>query len=462
MNLPGGESEAAPAADTAAEESGPMTFDKMISDKAPAPEKGEEADESEAEEESEVPSESDTEEDADSDSDSEGGEADEDELEADDPKEPKKAKSEEEDDESEDEGDASLEEVSKAAKGKTIALKLGKKEYQVPHDAKFTFEKDGKTIEFSLKEAGNNLLTSREIDQRFSKLNTEKKALEREQREVTKIRIDHEELEDSIGILREAAQTRDIYSIAQATLSLFSRGNLDVADTLFKQLIATTENVSAMDENQLKTFIQNSQIGFENTKLKREAEKLRRESERRTQKEWLVNKLKSHGIDFDEYRERYAALKELNKDRVAKGIEPTLHDKLTYEQVAEETIRYTLATRVFTKVAGVVSKIAPKGPIDDPDNLKIISAVCELTDLSFSEKDIEDIVRGALGVNAKPKVSKPKDSSREVSKAPAKPEKAPVKKEASPKPAPKGKETRKDAEEEDGPLTFDKIIERHQ
>lgn len=460
MNLPGGEGEAAAedSANSSAEESGPMTFDKMISDKAPTPEKGGEGDE-EAEDstDDDAADDSDTESDDSSSDDSNEEEEGEKESAKDDSKEDDGEGDEDEAKEEKLEGEEDLEGASKAAKGKTVALRLGKREFQIPHDAKFSFEKDGKTIEFSLKEAGNNLLTNREIDQKFSKLNTERRSLEREQREVTKIRIDHEELEDSIGILREAAQTRDIFSIAQATLSLFSRGNVDVAKTLFDQLISTTHNVAEMTEDQLKSFIANSQVGFENTKLKREKEKASRELQRRDQKEWLFNKIKQHGIDWDEYRERYAALKEVDKKRVERGQPTRLTDNLTYEQVAEETIKFTLATRIYTKVYKQIEKIAPSR-VDDSN---LINAVCELTDPSFSEKDIADIVREVTKDTAKPKVSKPKDSSKGVSKNPAKPEKAPEKKEANPKPAPKGKETRKDAEEEEGPVTFDKIVEKY-
>ena len=435
---------------SASEETGPMTFEKMVgganekvsqieepgddteaddSDDAPDSDGEDSSDDTSSEESSdEGGEEEDTEEPSESEEDSEGADKPEEEPE--------------------------LEKAAKLAKGKTVSLKQGDKEFQISETAKFTFEKDGETITMTLKEAQNNLLTKQKIDREFSALDREKKTVERDKREVLKKQIEYAETEDSLSLLKDAAHSGDIFAISQAALGLFSKGDSDVAQKLFDQLITLTTEVSTMTEDQLKAPVTNSQLKFKNTLLERENKRNTTQVERGKQQAWVHNLAKENNIPWDEYVERYGALKEVDKRRVEQGLRPYLHDKITYEEAAKEVVKYAKATREWNRVTNLVKKVDPKAISDT----KLIEQVCHLTDSTFSEKDMLDIIRGALGKSAPvKKVSKPNDSIKEVAKKVE--SKTPTKKAAPPKKVPEGKETKKD-EEDEGPVTFSKIIAR--
>lgn len=441
----------------AGEASAPMTFDRMVNGEASVEETVDEKDSSQADDAEDVSEESEpdgsgevaTEEgDGGSNEGSDDAEADPSEEEA---------ESEDKEEGEEDKLAAKdLEEVTKAAKGKTVTAKLGDKEYKIPADLKFSVTKNGKTIEFSPSEIGNNLLTSQEIDQQFTKLDREKKTFERDKRDVTKLQIEYSELEDSVGLIKEAAHRGNMFEVAQATLNVFSKGDADVSKQLFEQLVDLAEKVSAMSEDQLKASVNTAQLNFSNTKLKKEKEAAERKLSLESQRTWLHRQLSSKGIDLEEYRERYQALKELDKVRVEKGQKARLNENMTFEEIANETVAWTMATRVFNKVVGAISKVDPS----QKNNSDLIEAVAQLTEPSSSEKDIIDIVREVLGPSQQKKiVSKAKDSSKEVSSKNGIPAKGPVKKEATPQKAPKAKETKKD--EGDGPVTFSTLINRY-
>lgn len=427
------------------EATGPMTFEKMVSgDTEVVEEKGSKV----VEETEEVDGDSeDTDGGGSEDSEGDSSEGDEEDTSSteekkEDPEEPSKETEE-------------LEKLSTDAKDGVKVLHKGKA-FKIPADAKITITKGDKQISFSLKEVGNNVLTKREIDQEFSRLDRDKKTFERERREITKVQIENAELEDKLSLIQEAASSGNVFDIAQATLGLFSNGDVAVSQKLFDQLVDLTEKVSGMTEEQLKAAINHSQLAFKNTKLERENKKATERLQGEENRRWLQSEISRHGIGWDEYVERYQALKELNRIRIQQGQPPRLRDDMTYQDVALETINWTLATRHYVKVVDAIKKVNPK----ESENNDLINVVSQLTDLSFSEKDIADIVRGVLG--APRKASSPKNSSMGVSSSNGKaPTKAPVKKEATPEKAPKGKEAKKDDDEDEGPLTFDKIKKRY-
>lgn len=443
---------------TASEDSspGPMTFDRMLLEKGDEPEKeskkvdpksepdadgdeeGDEPSDGETEESSEDGDDSSSEEEGESDSDAdEGGDE---KPEAEDAEEP---------------GAEDLEAASKEAKGKTLALKLGGKDYQIPDSAKFSFEKDGKQISFSLKEAGNNLLTQREIDQQFSKLDREKKTHERRERDVTRLAMAHEDLQDKIELIKEAAAKGNMFDIAQAVLNFFAEGDQEVSTKLLTQVQGLMGTVGEMDENQLKTAIQNSQLSFNNVRLERQNKKTEAKLERSRQFEWLQKEIKSRGIEWEEYQERWTAFKALEKTRVERGLAPRLNDRMGYEDVAREVISFTLATRVYNKVTSAIRKVAPDRESDN----QVVEAIAMLTEPSTSEKDLLEIVRGVLDVPDKKKVSKPVDSSKDVPKKAAAPKTEPAKKGATPEKAPTGKEPKKT--EGGAPVTYRDLIAKY-
>lgn len=346
-----------------------------------------------------------------------------------------------------------LEKVAKETTGKALVLKHAGKEFNIPEDAKFTFHKGDKQVSLSLKEIGNNILTRNEIAQEFTKLDRDKKTFDRDKREVTKLKIQHEEMEDGISLIKEAAQSKNIFDIAQATLSLFSRGDTKVADELLAGVVDLAGRVHEMNEDQLKSAVLSSQLTFQNTKLKKDQERATVKTKQQEQKNWLFKEIESKGIPWDEYVERYHALKELDKRKVSQGQAPNITDEMTYEQVAQQGIKFALATRVYNKVVSAISKVNPK----EKNNNDLIDAVALLTEPNYPEKDIIDIVRGVLGIPQK--VSKPKDSSQGASLNGN--SKEPVKKIATLKKAPAGKETKKDENKDEGPVTFDKLKSKY-
>jgi len=451
------EAKTAPAAD------GPMTFGKMMA------EKGEEivqddtkADGGDNDEEEADSGDADSDEESSESADEEAGEsADEsgsgDDSSADDDEGAEGKGKKDKADGEKGADDKDLEEVAKkAVDGKTLSLKHGDKEYKIPKDAKFTFEKDGKKVDFTLDQVGNQLITRREIDQQFTKLDADKKDIARRERTIQQTRLEHDDIQDKLSLIQEAATTGDLFDIVQAALNMFSDGDTDVTNKLFEQLLKTTNSVSAMTEDELKSTLTNSQLAFKNRTLVKDKAKADAQLERQAQKEWLSSELKSKGIPWEEYTESWTALKAIEANRQKNGQSPRFHDKMTYEEVAGEVVKYTLASRFFNRVANVVGKLDSTKVGDN----KLIASVCELTDPSYSEKDIQDIVRGVLGISLKKKVSKATDSSKEVSTAPAKP-KGPEAKEAPPKKAPVATETKKNDDEDEGPLTFGKLIKRY-
>lgn len=343
-----------------------------------------------------------------------------------------------------------------AGTGKVISLSLGDKQFKVPATAKFSFEKGGKKIDFTLDQAANNLLTKKEMDQEFSRLDLQKKETERRERSIQKKEIEFAEIEDRTALIKEAATKGDLFDIAQAVLNLFSDGDKDVTDTLLSHVSDLAKTVSGLSQEELASQVKTSQLSFKNKILTRDKEKSDSEAKRAQSLTQIQSLVSEHGIPWDEYTKNYAALKNADKKRIEMGRPPRLSPSMTLEQAAREVLVYTNEVRLADKVVGVIQKVNPS-KLEDKE---FCEAVYSLTDPKFSEKDIEDIVRELLGAPRKKKVSNAETSSKEVAASSAK-SKDPKEKAATPKRAPEGKETKKDDDEEEGPTTFAKLKKRY-
>lgn len=443
-------------------EEGPLTFEKMIAGKGEEIVQGERETNDSADDEKEQEAES-----GDADSNEESGKASGDESEessgdgdsdsADDDKGDEGKGKEVKADGKEGSDKEDLEKLEKEApEGKFVALSHGEKEYKIPEAAKFTFEKDGKKVTFSLSQVGNQLVTRQELDQQLSRLDVEKKAVERRERTIQQTSLKHAEIEDKLNLIREAAGSGDTFDILQAAVNMFTDGDAAVTQKLFEQLTGLVSQVGEMTEDELKNSIKTSQLAFKNRKLESDKAKTDKQLASTQQETWLKNFVAENGIKWDEYVQAYRTIKRIDENRIAAGKPPRMHDKLTYQEAAQEVVVRVFAERFFGRVEKLVAQVDPTSAQKN----EVIASICELTDPKYSDKDILDIVRGVLGTPEKKKVSKADTSSQGVSKAPVK-SKDPETKEATPKRAPVAKETKKDDDEDEGPVTFATLKKRY-
>lgn len=448
---------AAPAASTPGE--GPMTFDKMISgkvsssakspigdpDKTPPPveeEGGEEEvleyDDGGSDESGETDS-----------SDDEGGEEGSSEGETGD-------ESGEEGEDSEEDGseEAAVEELAKLdGPGKTVEAKIGDKTVKVPLSMKVDFTtKDGTVHKgLSLKEVLNNYVTSSEVSKKLTQLDTEKKSFQSEKREAQRIQLEHEEMEESLSMLREAAEGRNMFDMAQAVLHFFAKGDGNHANELFAQVKALTEQVGEWDEATLKTKINQSQLDFKNKALSRENQKKDAQLAKTKQRTYIDGLISSEKISMDEYREGWGLIKKADERRKAAGQPTIINDSMNFEQIAQKTVEFVHANKIYNRVVKVVHRLAPKRIQDG----KLIETIAGLTERDFSDKDVEDIVRGVLKIPAKKKIATQpqKEASSSTDTPPSNRGKESTKKtEANPK----EKEKRSDGVL--APMTFDRML----
>lgn len=429
-------------------EPGPMTFDKMAS----APSSGKEKEVEAVEETEEVGSEE-----------AEGQVDDSSDKEAQvDPEEEGDSEGEGEDVE-----DSTKEEKARAANSSTkkakgpVKYELNGEIQELDPEAKFTFKsKDGKEFVLSAKQLGDNVMVRSEIDRRFSEVDKERKKvesqrvfLERDRKNVDALRARLEENEERIELIAEAIKTGSFYDVAQAALNVFSDSSTDVQATIYQQIKQFMDDLSTLDDNQIKAVITNSQLQFQNKKFSKELEKHKKRGELSQKKEWLSELIAKNDVDWPEYMERYQALKALDDNREKQGLPRRIKDSMSYEEIAQEVLSFTLNTRFYTKVVNLVHKV-DKAAVEDN---RLITEIMRLTDPDTSDKDMEDIIRGVLQVPAKKVSVAPKAAPKEVKAGTAPIKKAPATTKATPGKVLEGKRTEDDDE---GPMTFGKIIQR--
>ncbi len=470
----GADTTAAPAAAPAAAE-GPMTFEKMISGKSsngaqnpigdPKPDAPQDESEGDGGELEDLEDDGQGDDDSDiaASGDDEGGPEDEGEGEK-----PGKAKSQEEDlSEGKDEEADTQDLESLKTSGKSVVAKVDGKEVKIPLNAKVDFEtKDGKKITgITIKEALNNYTTAADISRQQNSLHNEKRSFQAEKREAQKIQLEHEEMEENLSLLREAAEGRNMFNMAQAVLNIFSKGDQTIAQELFAGISALTKQVGEWDEDTLKSKINQSQLEFKTKTLEKESKKKDSQLQSVKNKEWVADLIAEHGISWTEYHEGWQYLKEADGRRKAAGIPVIIKDTMEFKDIALETIKYVKASKTYTRAATSIHRVAPKSKFpklhERVGENKLIQTVVkyaedELTDPKFSDKDLDDVVRGVIK-NLLPQKKKlatqPRKEAPSLNGNPPKTGKGPSSTEANPK----EKEKRREGDEPK-PMTFARML----
>lgn len=314
---------------------------------------------------------------------------------------------EETSEDNETEGDGSSSEDG-SEPGAPIPTKLvkainGDTELEIPEGAKFKVaDKDGKEIEFTVKEAVNSFKTSRQIDRDLSRLDLERKALTTDKEFVKKAREDIEIIDKNINLIAQEAKKGNIMGVTQIVLNMAGGNNSEIVKQLVQQAEELTEQFAGMTPEERAAHIDRQQLLLERNALLAEKSQMTEKETRQDLKNFVHNIKDTYQMTDEDLARAFTKLESRNHRFPEEA-----------KDVAKDCANWVLAERQFDKIVSAIESVSPARKEDTA----LIDAIANLVETDFTQQDIADIVSGYLGTKVSASSTTRQNSNKEVSVA---------------------------------------------